>query len=374
VYACDVRDTVARRFVSVALSGLIVAVGVARAQTPPHRSTRSKATSEIDPARLGRQARAAGRWADAEAAFEAALESPGAARMTPGERAEVLGELGLCELKQREYRDAAEHLARSLDDFNELRPAFRGRINEALRKAQAEIGRILVAVSPPDAAVLVDDQPVGRAAQTYLLFVEPGRHTVRARLSGHDDAVQMFELAKGQKHLLSLQLSPVPAAAPPAKESALAAHRAAGAPAPGVARSPGPWAGWPGKVRVAGIAVTTAAASFGVLFMVRASVLDGDLDERKSELRDHRGWTSWACRDPQPPAECAELHGLKTDRDRFAGLGTALVAAGGVAGALTAASFFTDLSFLGFGPRKGDVAVIPAVAAGQAFVTVRGAF
>jgi hypothetical protein len=88
-----------RRLGSAMLLALSVS-GIARADAPAPIPGPSDVMREAEQVRLGRRARAARRWAEAEAAFEAALESAVTRKsMTEGQRAEVVGELGLCELE-----------------------------------------------------------------------------------------------------------------------------------------------------------------------------------------------------------------------------------------------------------------------------------
>jgi hypothetical protein len=353
------------------VSASLLVPTVAYAGDPPPSPVRGAAAAETAPLRRGGQARVARRCAEAEAA----LESESAARLTPLQRAEVMGEVGFCELDQRKYRDAAEHLSRSLDHFTELRTALRKRLNNGRTEAQKHVGRIFFSADPPDAAVILDGKPVGRAAVTYELFVEPGKHTVRARLSGYDDDEQTFDIGAGQSHQISLKLpkAPEPPARANAKETAAETPKAPRAPKAAIAPAPGVWASWPGTARISGIALTTATASFGAMFMVRARTADGDLKERNSRL-DALGWTSSTCREAEPRAACAELSRLRKERDLFAGLGTAMVAASGVFGAATVASFFTDFSSPRSRPRKDRVALSLMATPEQLGVVAHAAF
>jgi hypothetical protein len=80
--------------------------------------------------------------------------------------------------------------------------------------------------------------------------------------------------------------------------------------------------------------------------MIRAEALEGDLSERRAGLLAEVHGSSGTCRVATPPAGCAELHRLRSDRDRFAALGTTAMVAGGILGAVTAASLVVDASFL----------------------------
>ncbi|WP_437578346.1 PEGA domain-containing protein [Sorangium sp. So ce887] len=328
-----------------------------------------------DLARRGRKARDAGRWTEAHAAYDAAFKAADPASTAARERAELAGELGLCELALRRYRDAAEHLAWSLEQREALSPALQRRFEEGQRKTAPHIALLYLAVDPPDAEVLVDGERVGRAARTYTLFFDPGQHMVRARAPGREEVLHSLRAVAGAEHEISMQL-PHAAAARSSDQAARpmsAPASSSSTTAAAGAQAPGPWASWPGTLRIAGIGLTTATASFGALFMIHASVADGDLEEHNSKL-DELGVTSWACREPSPPAACPELSRLRRQRDQFAALGTGMMVAGGVVGAATVASFFTDLAFTRSEPARDRVAFSPVATPEQVGLVAHGAW
>ncbi|HTN90865.1 MAG TPA: hypothetical protein VL242_44635 [Sorangium sp.] len=328
--------------------------------------------------RRARKARDRRNWAEACDAYKAALD---AANVPPAmeldradvdrgafDPAEIAGELGLCELELRKYRDAAEHLTWSLERDWALPSQLQERFLIGQRKAAFYVVELVLAVDPPDAEVLIDGKAIGRTARTYKLFLEPGRHMVRARAPGRGDGFHVFNGEPGDKEESSLTLSGP--AAIIAKE-APAVPESTSPPPAALAKDTGPWASWPGTLRIAGIGLTLATASLGGVFMVRASTADGDLDERNKKL-DAAGVSRGVCREQPKPATCSELTRLRRDRDLFAGLGTAMVVTGGVVGAATVASFFTDFSFLRTAPTKAQLALTPTVAPAQVGLVAYG--
>ncbi|WP_234023408.1 tetratricopeptide repeat protein [Sorangium cellulosum] len=324
-----------------------------------------------DHVRRARKARDAGRWTEAHAAFKAAFEATERASVGERERAEIAGELGLCELALRQYRDAAEHLAWSLDQREALPPAQQKRFGEGLRTAATYVATLVLAVDPPDADILIDGRSIGRTARTHRLFFEPGRHMVRARAPGREETIHQLRAVAGAEHEISIQL---PRTTPgSSKESARPTPTSAGTSSTARAPAPGPWASWPGTLRITGIGLTTATASFGALFMVHASAADGDLEEHNRKL-DKLGFTSWACREPSPPATCSELARLRRQRDQFAALGTAMMVASGVIGTATVASFFTDIAFTRSEPARDRLAFSPVATPQQVGLVAYGAW
>ncbi|WP_438033911.1 PEGA domain-containing protein [Sorangium sp. So ce204] len=348
------------------LGALIGATAPSRAAPPPGGAPPAAAA-------LRQQARIAffgRRWADAEARFEAALAAPDAAGMTEAQLAEVLGYLGLSELEQGKHREAAEHLGESLEHDAALKEALVRRFTSAFNKALEHVGRIYVAAAPPDAEVLLDGEPIGTGATVLELFVDPGKHTVLARLSGYEELSQRVEIAAGGTVGAALTLSRVAPPPPPAPEpSAKKSEPVAPAAAP-----PGPWTSWPGTLRIAGIAVTTAAISSGTVFMLRANVLDGDIDERGDGLDRDPAWTSDACRQVPQPSACPELHRLRVQRDTSRALGAALVATGVVVGAATVVSFFAGSSSPRANAAPAALRVLPVTTAQQIGVVALGAW
>ncbi|MGK3991109.1 PEGA domain-containing protein [Sorangium sp. So ce136] len=346
--------------------GVAAVEGVASA-SDPHAVSGLRETSPVASSlRRARQARDAGRWVEAEAAYEAALTAADTAWTTDAERAEIAAELGLCELALGRYRDAADHLAQSLRHRDALRGGLAERVEEGLKKAESRVTTFYLGVSPPDAEVFVDGKPVGRPAPTYELFLEPGRHTVRARLTGHTEAVSAFEGQAGKDSSLTLKLPRAPergaagaAGAGPARAVDPAAQRAAQAALPLT------------ELRIGGAALATAALAAGTVFLLRADVIDGNMAEQ-DVVRRRRGWTSTTCWWPNAPSACAGVRKEAVERARFATLGNVALAAGAVFGVATAASFLAEGWLLGGTPAREGVHVVPSATGTQAGLALQG--
>ncbi|WP_438032889.1 PEGA domain-containing protein [Sorangium sp. So ce204] len=326
-----------------------------------------------DHVRRGQRARAAGQWTEAHAAYKAAFEAADPASSTERERAEIAGELGLCEVVLGKHRDAAEHLAWSLEQREALPAALQKRFEEGQRKATPHVAKLRVSVDPPDAEVFVDGKAVGRIARVYTLFVEPGLHMVRARAPGGEDAFQSVRAVAKAEHELSLHVSraPVSSAEEGAPVSTNETPRAPRSPAAAQTRPPSPWASWPGTARIGGIVVTTATAAAGAVFLLRAHVIHGDLRER-DVTRRALGWTSHTCRDANAPASCAGIRDQVNERDLFATLGTVSLATSAVFGVATAASFFTEVALFGGAPKATGVRLVPVTTSDRAGVLLEG--
>ncbi|WP_437953408.1 hypothetical protein WME98_24065 [Sorangium sp. So ce296] len=357
-------------------------LGVATATTHPVRAEdRNPAPAPSDGSivkdhlRRARSAQAKGRWTEAHAAYKAAFEAIDSTSVTERESAEIAGELGLCELKLRKFRDAAEHLAWSLERRKALSPEQQKRFADGLAKAVPFVATLYLSVDPPDAEVLVDGKLIGRPRRTYTLFFEPGMHMVRARAPGREEGFQTLDAQAGTEPRMTIEL---PRAAvrstgeaelgAPAKKAATDAQATRTS-----TQAPAPSASWPGKVRVGGIAVATATAAAGAIFLLRANVVHGNLREGDVRRRA-QGWTSSTCREPSAPAACADIHGQIKERNLLATLGKVSLATSAVFGIATAASFFTEIALFRTKPAAGGLRAAPVATTEQAGLSLWGSW
>ncbi|WP_438002902.1 hypothetical protein WME89_28725 [Sorangium sp. So ce321] len=350
--------------------------GAASAGEPLSASQPRDASAVAESMRRARRARGVGKWSEAEAAYEAAMKAAEAAGASDAERAEIVGELGLCELALRKDREAAGHLAQSLAQRGALSSSLQRRVEEGLQKAEKRVATLYLAVNPPDAEVLVDGEALERRAPTYEVFLEPGHHTVRARLIGHAEAESSFDAGAGKEHTLALKLlrepdsaARGPGVATPARPGAPGVQPGAAVARPGdpVARSRLPAT----ELRIGGVALAAATGALGTVFLVRAAVRHDDYRERGAGLRA-QGWQTWTCQESGDVPACAELRALRKERDLFSTLGLVSVAASGVFAVATAVSFWNDLSRTAGQPSREGVRVVPLAAERQAGVLLQG--
>ncbi|KYG01025.1 hypothetical protein BE20_53985 [Sorangium cellulosum] len=344
-----------RHAVSLALSAAL-ALGVVPASAEPDASGRSPAsaaptaeTASRDALHRADEARRVGRFADAADAYRAALEEHRDPALPLAKRAEVLGELGLCELALGAHRDAAEHLHVSLQHRSLLSVEQQRRFEAAQKQAEREVGTLFLAVSPRDAEVLLDGKSLGASRPTHVVFVEPGPHTIRARLAGYADATAALQAARGSSSSVTLTLPARTSSPAPSPEVSGAPARA---PAP--AEAPGAPAN-----TLRRIALGTAAAGvvLGVGFWVAAGVLDGVVDERAASLRARGG--SGACNGTAFPTECKHQEFLIARRDGVGAAAIAVLVASGALGALAVSSYWwapdtPPRPAIGFRPATAD--------------------
>ena len=315
-----------RRALPLLLTAALVVEAPAHAAEPSSPTTRP-ATSAAELVRDGDRARRAGRCAEAVTAYQAALAAQHAAALSPDQRAAIVGELGVCEVMLGKFRDAAEHLQEALEQQHGREQ--QRRFEEAQKKAEREVGMVFISVDPPDAEVLVDGRAVGTSQPSYLVFVEPGRHAVRARLKGYADAVTSVPVNKGEWPSVWLQLpkaieSPTPRASrdasrPPQRPAIteVADNRAT-------------------TLRKVGVGTAAALAVLGTGSLVTGAALNGEVKRLSSDLQ--RRGDVWACRRDAFKDDCAELHGMATARDVLGYVGVGSLLLGGVIGGVTLSS------------------------------------
>ncbi|KYF79957.1 hypothetical protein BE11_42010 [Sorangium cellulosum] len=351
-------------------TGITHPVGAEDRNPAPARSDSSIVKDHL---RRARRARASGQWATAHVAYKAAFEAVDSTSGTEKESAEIAGELGLCELELRKYRDAAEHLAWSLERRKALSPAQQKKFAEGLAKAASFVATLYLSVDPPDAEVLIDGKLIGGPRRTYTLYFEPGKHMVRARARGREEAFQSLDARAETETTMTIQLPRAAVAsagdgvpAGPAKNAATDAQAARN-----LAPAPAPSASWPGTLRIGGVALTTATAAAGAVFLLRAHVVHSNLREANI-VRREQGWASDACRDASAATACADIHGQVEQRNLFATLGKVSLATSAVFGLATAASFLTEVAVVGQAPPAERLRILPVTTSERAGVLLEG--
>ncbi|MCC6557262.1 MAG: PEGA domain-containing protein, partial [Polyangiaceae bacterium] len=280
--------------------------------------------------RRARAARDAKKWPEAEAAFEAALAAMEPSRATEPVRAELLGELGLAELGQKKYRDAAEHIAQSLAlGGTSMNPALERRLEEGQRIAEKHVARIYLGVTPSDAEVLVDGRALPEHKSSHELFLDPGKHEIRARLDGYGDARTTVHAAAGDSPDIRLNLEhdapvSVTSSTPIAAPATMPDQEVSG--------------GLRSALRTTGLVLTGSATALGVSLLAWGAHTASDAQDRVTELQK-KGWATSACLGPDAPVECQELASAQKRRAQLVDAGIASLAAGGGLAVLTAASY-----------------------------------
>ena len=167
----------------------------------------------------------------------------------------------------------------------------KGDVERIMKKASSTHGFLSVVSQPPGATLVVDGRPAGAMGDgvtPFLLFLEPGVHTVRVTRSGYQDEERTVKIAAAAIRALDIVMSPgtegganrqllpveeVPVG-PPAQEPTIETQERALESAPREASSAsntlGPWV----TVAGGGAALLTAAVLTGLAAADSASLND----------------------------------------------------------------------------------------------------
>jgi len=206
-------------------TGALVVAGNAAAEAPEPDVTGSGREQEAPPAAtpsaeeleartlftLGVQMAEAERWAEAEKSF-ARSEALVPRASTAFNRALALYRLG----RIREMLLALERFLERSDPVTDARDRSHA---ESLRQSgQRALATLVLRVSPADATVRVDGEPLGETAgdAERKMAVDPGDHVVTADGPGLEPARVEVSVSAGEQAPVALTLSRRPEAAPPA--------------------------------------------------------------------------------------------------------------------------------------------------------------
>ena len=311
--------------------------------------------------RRGAEAAKAQQW---EACIQA-LGEAAALEETP----RTAGDLGLCEEQAGRFAEAHRHLRRALESAPADRKAQPWKSYQAaLARAAERVAVLFVTVTPPEAAVVLDGRPLGKADGRHIA-VTPGTHTLTARLAGHEDATETRTMRARDVPHVHLELKPkaspatgapsVAAGGSPAAPAASA--NGAGTATPSPARFPclpGPGAsGVLLPMTCLSGALLVLSASTAIAFEVHATSLRNTLVER--------GFRIDSCAPGQPAAgsaACDEMANRQVMRDASLDVMLGTGAAAFMLGSLAVLALASDASqpkvTVTAGARGGGITVL----------------
>ncbi|MFO0762692.1 MAG: PEGA domain-containing protein [Byssovorax sp.] len=319
---------------------------------PPPAGTASSASADAEAAKwlsLGNKAFKEGKFDEAEKAYKQAFAVK--------KVYDIAGNLAMAEFAQGKTRDAAEHLAFALRSFPITGdPATRDQMQKTYDQSRASVSAIKVSGLPKGAQVSVDGKPAGEAPLLDDVFVEPGKHTVKATLDGYKEASTTVDAPKGKSTPVSLTLVALPKEVVTIKEQA--------PPAPKRSLVPTFVAG---GVAVAGIATGLA------LVLVGTGKKSDANDLRSNILGDHKGCVSGS---PNfDSARCPDLADQFSSAYTLQNAGTAVLVVGGVAAVGAVAWALWPAAKPGPAKVGGlSVQAAPQVGPGQGGLSLAGSF
>ena len=256
---------------------------------------------------------------------------------------DIAGNFGQTLHKLGKMREASEVLAYTLSTFPPTAGAEkRQRIETMLAQAKAAVGTWRVTVNVPGAEVLVDGVKVGASPLATELYLEPGAHSIAAKLGGYTPATRSVEAKAGASEELALELKQSEAGGIAADE---------------------PLPLWPVGV---GAGLTVALAVVGVVLRVTA---DGQFaDAEALGLQYDQVGTRCA-------GGCAELVDAYSKADSTTNASTALFVVAGAAGLATVVYTVAALVTAGASAEPSSaLRVIPVLTPGEGALALEARF
>jgi hypothetical protein len=246
------------------------------------------------------------------------------------------------------YRDAAEHLTFAIQNT----PAGKARdavpvLTQDLIEAKRHVTALNITVDQPDAEVTVDGKLVGRSPLDTDVFVDPGKHTVKATHATLGSADSTVDAKMAQQSTIALQLAlPPPASTaeaspPPLKYTPSDLDKPSSAPAP--ANPPPtvePKHGIEDRtiVLIAGGAVTLLAAGTGTYLGFKSRAASSDIDSLVTQAKAKYG--DYGCANAGAGSSlCTSLAEKNNDKRDAARLANFSFAVAGVAAVATVVTY-----------------------------------
>ncbi|MEM9194485.1 MAG: hypothetical protein AAGF12_35235 [Myxococcota bacterium] len=188
----DVGETGVGGIDSLAIPAFVPGVGTAAAQ---ESSPRERSRQQFE---RGVQHLSESRYAEAVEALEAARV------LYP--TAPIHFNLGLAYRGADRVTDAIAAFERFLQASGDgIQPGRLQEVRRSLRSLRAALAEVRLDISPADATVTIDGDPVLRGSAVEL---DPGRHVVVAQAPGHREAREELNLEPGSRRVVQLALTP----------------------------------------------------------------------------------------------------------------------------------------------------------------------
>jgi hypothetical protein len=248
---------------------------------------------------------------------------------------DLAGNLGNLEADMNKPRAAAEYLSFAVREFPAGgRPALRDALLKRLGEVQKLVGTLHFAVNKPGAEVQLDGQPIGLSPLPHELYVEPGTHSVEARLEGYPPVTATITVLKGKTEQVSLSF------VQPAGPNKTVIGVGAG---------------------IAGAGVIAGAILLGV-----GASKGGTVSDLQSKLKQSGG-----CASATTSGDCADLRSAGSSKATLSNAGLWTLVGGGVVGIGT---LIYGLAGGGSRAPKSGLFVVPVVTAEGGGLVAEGAF
>ena len=264
---------------------------------------------------------------------------------------QIAGNLADCEMKLGKYRDAAEHYRFITGNVSgDVKPEDQRRAEGRLKEVQQKIATVEIAVSVAGAELSLDGALLGKSPLAESLFLDPGRHTIAARLDGYAPMTQPIDAAAGSTQAVRLEMKSSGLPPPPPSPQSSARKLA------------------PGLV-IAGVGVAALATGIGFLVDAGAKGSSADTINRAILTAKH----SCVAGAPNYDAQCETLLSSATTATTHNHVGVGFLAGAGAA-AVGAALYFLWPTSQPAAPSAQGLRVIPSASHTGAGLILSGAF
>jgi hypothetical protein len=245
--------------------------------------------------------------------------------------------LAQTEMKLGRFREAAEHW----DFYLNNRPPDRATAELKLAECRKRLGQIHVSADTPGAKVYLDDRELGSAPLQTDVWVDPGVHSLIARLNHESSPERTITIAAGETQGVTLLVTPP---SPPAQlQKPLPPP-----PSPAPANQQADTSGMSPKtiVLISGGVLTAAAIGMGIGFTLKYNAAKQEADRltpiiASKAMPPYDSPTNYCVPPPGVrPDECTELAQKADERQSAAYVAIGSWVAAGVFAAGTTAAYF----------------------------------
>ena len=273
--------------------------------------------------------------------FETARQSFEKAWQLSGHAA-VAASLAEVEMKLGRFLAAERHWSYALENLPPERSGELGDIEKQRAECRLHLAALEVSVDTEGAAIFVDGARVGTAPLRNTIWLEPGRHSLFARIEGRISPEVVVAMSAHETRQAELR---IPVHSSPRE---VRANPAAPAPTPIRDAPREKSSGLPVRsvVLLSTSAATIVAVSVGTVFALkahgtagRADAMGVAIDQADPEAAKRDAACSQPTSGRRPPT-CDELHDLRRKYDAEANIATAAFIGGGVLALGTVATYF----------------------------------
>jgi hypothetical protein len=258
------------------------------------------------------------------------------------------------------YAAAARYLRFALDNIPPTeKPETVRDFKQQLEELRAHVGTVTVHVDADAAEISVDEEQLGKSPLEQPIFLDPGNHSLKARLADRT-ADQQLKVVGGGSYSVDLKVPVTPTAI----QSGLPEHPTT----PQADRPANWWTTERSALLGVGGGLTLLAASFAIAYRIDAGNEQDNVDRLKTQARNELGGNCPAGSDAET---CRALEGAARDRNSSNKISNISFAISGVLLAATATAVFL---WPGEKSAEATANVAPVAGPGFAGVSVKGAF